>query len=62
MRPGDGRAVPTFIRQALAGEPVTITGNGHQTRSLCYVDDTIDGILALAVTRMHTRLAGMRWH
>jgi len=48
MRPGDGRAVPTFIRQALAGEPVTITGNGQQTRSLCYVDDTIDGILALA--------------
>jgi dTDP-glucose 4,6-dehydratase len=50
MRPGDGRAVPTFIRQALAGEPVTITGNGQQTRSLCYVDDTIDGILALAAS------------
>ena len=50
MRPGDGRAVPTFIRQALAGEPVTVTGNGQQTRSLCYVDDTIDGILALAAS------------
>ena len=48
MRPGDGRAIPTFIRQALAGEPVTVTGSGQQTRSLCYVDDTIDGILALA--------------
>jgi dTDP-glucose 4,6-dehydratase len=48
MRPGDGRAIPTFIRQALAGEPVTVTGNGQQTRSICYVDDTIDGILALA--------------
>jgi dTDP-glucose 4,6-dehydratase len=50
VRPGDGRAVPTFIRQALAGEPVTVTGNGQQTRSLCYVDDTIDGILALAAS------------
>lgn len=50
MRPDDGRAVPTFIRQALAGEPVTVTGNGQQTRSLCYVDDTIDGILALAAS------------
>jgi dTDP-glucose 4,6-dehydratase len=50
MRPGDGRAVPTFIRQALAGEPVTVTGSGQQTRSLCYVDDTIDGILALAAS------------
>ncbi len=48
MRSGDGRAIPTFIRQALAGEPVTVTGNGQQTRSICYVDDTIDGILALA--------------
>jgi dTDP-glucose 4,6-dehydratase len=48
MRPGDGRAIPTFIRQALRGEPVTVAGDGHQTRSFCYVDDTIDGILALA--------------
>lgn len=48
MRGYDGRAVPTFIRQALAGEPLTVTGDGHQTRSLCYVDDTVRGILAAA--------------
>ncbi|NGN69296.1 NAD-dependent epimerase/dehydratase family protein [Streptomyces sp. A7024] len=50
MRPGDGRAVPAFIRQALDGAPVTVAGDGSQTRSLCYVDDTIDGILALAAS------------
>ena len=44
MRPGDGRAIPTFIRQALAGEPVTVTRSGQQTRSLCYADDTIDAM------------------
>jgi dTDP-glucose 4,6-dehydratase len=43
----DGRAVPTFIRQALRGEPVTIFGTGSQTRSICYVDDLVSGILAL---------------
>jgi dTDP-glucose 4,6-dehydratase len=48
MRPDDGRAIPTFIRQALAGESLTVTGDGSQTRSVCYVDDTIRGILALA--------------
>jgi dTDP-glucose 4,6-dehydratase len=48
MRAQDGRAVPTFIRQALAGEPLTVTGDGSQTRSLCYVDDTVRGILAVA--------------
>ncbi|WPB91386.1 NAD-dependent epimerase/dehydratase family protein [Streptomyces malaysiensis] len=48
MRAEDGRAVPTFIRQALAGEPLTVTGDGSQTRSLCYVDDTVRGILAVA--------------
>ncbi|SFL03773.1 dTDP-glucose 4,6-dehydratase [Streptosporangium canum] len=47
MRPHDGRAIPTFIRQALHGEPITVTGDGGQTRSICYVDDTIEGILAL---------------
>ncbi|MDT7594995.1 MAG: dTDP-glucose 4,6-dehydratase [Pseudonocardiales bacterium] len=51
MRPDDGRAIPTFIRQALAGEPLSITGDGSQTRSVCYVDDTIGGILALAESR-----------
>jgi dTDP-glucose 4,6-dehydratase len=48
MRPYDGRAVPTFIRQALAGEPLTVAGDGLQTRSVCYVDDLVDGVLALA--------------
>ncbi|MEO3870840.1 UDP-glucuronic acid decarboxylase family protein [Nonomuraea sp. B12E4] len=48
MRPFDGRAIPTFIRQALTGEPITITGDGSQTRSICYVDDTVSGILAMA--------------
>ncbi|SEG65805.1 dTDP-glucose 4,6-dehydratase [Thermomonospora echinospora] len=48
MRPHDGRAIPTFIRQALAGEPLTVAGDGSQTRSICYVDDTVAGVLALA--------------
>jgi dTDP-glucose 4,6-dehydratase len=48
MRPDDGRAIPTFIRQALTGEPITVTGDGSQTRSVCYVDDTVQGVLALA--------------
>ncbi|HKG49360.1 MAG TPA: UDP-glucuronic acid decarboxylase family protein [Actinomycetales bacterium] len=48
MRPDDGRAIPTFVRQALAGEPVTVAGDGTQTRSVCYVSDTVAGILALA--------------
>jgi len=50
MRPRDGRAIPTFIRQALAGEPVTVAGDGMQTRSVCYVDDLVTGILALAAS------------
>ncbi|WP_034261377.1 NAD-dependent epimerase/dehydratase family protein [Actinospica robiniae] len=48
MRARDGRAVPTFIVQARAGEPLTVAGDGSQTRSLCYVDDTVAGILASA--------------
>lgn len=48
MRDDDGRVVPTFVKQALAGSPITIMGDGTQTRSLCYVDDTVRGILALA--------------
>ena len=47
MRRGDGRAVPTFIEQALTGEPVTVHGDGGQTRSLCYVDDLIEGFWRL---------------
>ena len=48
MRPDDGRAIPAFITQALAGRSLTVTGDGSQTRSVCYVDDTVAGILALA--------------
>jgi nucleoside-diphosphate-sugar epimerase len=47
-RPDDGRVVPTFCVQALTGEPLTIFGSGRQTRSLCYVSDTVRGLLALA--------------
>jgi dTDP-glucose 4,6-dehydratase len=50
MRRDDGRAVPTFIRQALAGESLTVHGDGAQTRSLCYVDDLIEGIFRLIVS------------
>ncbi|MGY1642708.1 UDP-glucuronic acid decarboxylase family protein [Geodermatophilus sp. SYSU D00703] len=45
MRPRDGRAIPTFIRQALSGEPLTVAGDGTQTRSVCYVSDLVDGLL-----------------
>jgi dTDP-glucose 4,6-dehydratase len=48
MRVDDGRAVPAFMSQALAGEPLTVAGDGSQTRSLCFVDDTVAGILAMA--------------
>jgi dTDP-glucose 4,6-dehydratase len=47
MRPDDGRAIPTFISQALRGEPITVHGTGAQTRSVCYVDDLVRGIVAL---------------
>jgi dTDP-glucose 4,6-dehydratase len=47
MRPDDGRAIPTFVRQALRGEPITVTGDGNQTRSVCYVDDLVEGILRM---------------
>jgi dTDP-glucose 4,6-dehydratase len=47
MRPDDGRAIPTFVRQALRNEPITVAGTGNQTRSICYVDDLVRGILAL---------------
>jgi dTDP-glucose 4,6-dehydratase len=50
MRMDDGRAVPTFIGQALRGEPLTVYGDGTQTRSLCYVDDMVDGLLRLLVS------------
>ena len=47
MRPDDGRVVCTFIRQALAGEPLTLFGGGRQTRSFCYVSDLVDGLVRL---------------
>ncbi|GFG68519.1 NAD-dependent epimerase/dehydratase family protein [Mycolicibacter senuensis] len=47
MRLDDGRMVPTFCGQALRGEPITVAGTGRQTRSLCYVDDTVAGLIAL---------------
>jgi len=48
MRPHDGRAIPTFMRQALRNRPITVFGDGSQTRSFCYVDDLIRGMIALA--------------
>ncbi len=53
MRPHDGRAIPTFVRQALAGEPLTVFGDGSQTRSFCYVDDLIRGLYLLATSGEH---------
>jgi dTDP-glucose 4,6-dehydratase len=53
MRPNDGRAVPTFVRQALADKPLTMFGDGTQTRSFCYVSDLIDGLYRLAVSGEH---------
>lgn len=47
MRPDDGRAIPTFISQALRGEPLTVHGSGEQTRAICYVEDLVHGILLL---------------
>jgi dTDP-glucose 4,6-dehydratase len=47
MALGDGRAIPTFIGQALRGQPVTILGDGRQTRSICYVDDLVTGLMLL---------------
>ncbi len=53
MRPNDGRAIPTFVRQALANEPLTVFGDGSQTRSFCYVDDLIGGLHLLATSDEH---------
>jgi dTDP-glucose 4,6-dehydratase len=53
MRPNDGRAIPTFLRQALADQPLTVYGDGSQTRSFCYVDDLIRGIVLLAESGEH---------
>jgi dTDP-glucose 4,6-dehydratase len=53
MRPNDGRAIPTFVRQALEDAPITVFGDGSQTRSFCYVDDLIRGLVALAESGEH---------
>src|SRR6202008_177349 len=53
MRPHDGRAIPTFLRQALANRPITVFGDGNQTRSFCFASDTIRGIIALAESGYH---------
>jgi dTDP-glucose 4,6-dehydratase len=54
MRAHDGRAIPTFLRQALGDRPLTVFGDGSQTRSFCYVDDLIRGIVALAESDVHS--------
>jgi dTDP-glucose 4,6-dehydratase len=53
MRPNDGRAIPTFLRQALEARPVTVFGDGTQTRSFCYVDDLIRGLVLLIESDEH---------
>ncbi len=53
MRPHDGRAIPTFLRQALQDRPITVFGDGSQTRSFCYVDDLVRGMIALAESGHH---------
>jgi dTDP-glucose 4,6-dehydratase len=53
MRPHDGRAIPTFVRQAQANEPLTVFGDGSQTRSFCYVDDLVSGLIALVASGEH---------
>jgi dTDP-glucose 4,6-dehydratase len=54
MRPHDGRAIPTFLRQALQDRPLTVFGDGDQTRSFCYVEDLIRGIVGLAESDAHS--------
>ena len=53
MRPHDGRAIPTFMRQALQNRPITVFGDGSQTRSFCYVDDLVRGLISLADSGVH---------
>jgi UDP-glucuronate decarboxylase len=53
MRPNDGRAIPTFLTQALTDRPLTVFGDGSQTRSFCYVDDLVDGLIRLAESGVH---------
>ena len=53
MRPHDGRAIPTFLRQALTDRPLTVFGDGSQTRSFCYVDDLVRGLVLLSESEVH---------
>ncbi|MEA2435494.1 MAG: dTDP-glucose 4,6-dehydratase, partial [Thermoleophilaceae bacterium] len=53
MRPNDGRAIPTFMSQALADRPLTVFGDGSQTRSFCYVDDLVRGLVLLSESGVH---------
>jgi dTDP-glucose 4,6-dehydratase len=53
MRPNDGRAIPAFIPQALRNQPITVFGDGSQTRSFCFVDDLVEGIYRLLVSDYH---------
>jgi dTDP-glucose 4,6-dehydratase len=53
MRPQDGRAVPTFLRQALTDKPLTVFGDGSQTRSFCYCDDLVRGLIGLMQSGVH---------
>jgi dTDP-glucose 4,6-dehydratase len=53
MRPNDGRAIPTFLRQALTDKPLTVFGDGSQTRSFCFVDDMVRGLVTLAESGVH---------
>src|SRR5215218_994191 len=53
MRPNDGRAIPTFLRQALTDKPVTVFGDGSQTRSFCFVDDLVRGLVTLNESEVH---------
>jgi dTDP-glucose 4,6-dehydratase len=53
MRPHDGRAIPTFLRQALQDRPITVFGDGSQTRSFCHVEDEIRGLIALSESGYH---------
>ncbi len=53
MRANDGRAIPTFLRQAMEGKPLTVFGDGSQTRSFCYVDDLIEGLFRLTMSDEH---------
>ena len=53
MRPDDGRVVPTLINQAIEGKPLTVFGDGSQTRSFCYIDDMIEGLFRLFESKIN---------